>query len=159
GAPRGGRASGEQPEGHPVRNVPRLHVRHPRVRLRSVTWESDRCVDGPSEVACANVGRLTPPHVERHPPLLAAVPIGLLTIGWSERPARAACNTIPAPSNAFRSQAGTVDRPFAGPGDFVTLGLDPVCDGSRAFAADPSGNVVTIVFTPPGGGPRNVVVL
>jgi Tol biopolymer transport system component len=87
------------------------------------------------------------------------ISIALLIIGSSERVARAACNTIPGPSNAFRSQAGTVDRPFAGPGDFVTIGLDPVCDGSRAFAADPSGNVVTVVFTPPGGGARNVVVL
>src|SRR5439155_5310893 len=48
---------------------------------------------------------------------------------------------------------------FAGPGDFVTLGLDPTCyTVERTFSTNPSDQVVTVVFTPPQGK-RNVVVL
>ena len=35
--------------------------------------------------------------------------------------ARGACNLIPQASPAFRATRGTIDRPFAAPGDFVDL--------------------------------------
>jgi hypothetical protein len=72
----------------------------------------------------------------------------------------AACNLIPGTTQTFRATQGTVDRPFAGPGDLVTLGIDPNCSGGFAgFSPNPKDHVVSIIFTPPQGGPTNVVVL
>lgn len=74
--------------------------------------------------------------------------------------ARSACDVIPGTATAFRGALATLDRPFAGPGDFVTLALDPVCHAaSPGFASAPQGAIVTIAFAPPAGGPRHVVVL
>src|SRR6185295_18443600 len=72
----------------------------------------------------------------------------------------AACNVIPGTSTAFRGTLGVLDRPFAEPGTFVELALDPACHaGSPGFSRDdPAAQVITVVFTPPAG-PRNVVVL
>lgn len=82
----------------------------------------------------------------------------LLGLG-SARPADAACNIIPQAASTFRSTLGTTDRPFARPGDWVTLTLDPVWHaGSPGFDTIGANNVVTIVFTAPAGG-RNAVVL
>lgn len=73
--------------------------------------------------------------------------------------ARASCNVIPGTTTAFRGVLGVADRPFARPGDFVTLTLDPACHGGSAgFTAAAGEQVVTIVFTPPQGR-RHVVVL
>ena len=76
--------------------------------------------------------------------------------------ARAACNLIPSASQTFRGTLGSTDRPFAGPGEFVELRIRPqVCDGASLgfLSTNPDQYAVTIVFTPPGAGPRNVVVV
>src|SRR5262249_52907537 len=70
--------------------------------------------------------------------------------------ARATCNAIPNVPNGFRAALGTVDRPFARPGDPVGIDLlGPCATTSSGFAG---GEVVTVVFTPPHGA-RSVVVL
>jgi hypothetical protein len=75
------------------------------------------------------------------------------------RPAYGGCNIIPGTTQTFRGALGIVDRPFAAPGDFVTLRLHPGCDAASAgFAASAAEHVVTVVFTPPQG-PRHVVYL
>src|SRR5262245_30064776 len=78
------------------------------------------------------------------------------------RMADAACNLIPSAAQTYRCTLGTTDRPYASPGEIVELRVRPaVCDGlSTGFSTtDPDDYDVTIVFTPPQGGPRNVVVL
>src|SRR5258706_13301363 len=77
------------------------------------------------------------------------------------RSAEAACNVIPSASRTFRGAMGSADRPFAGPGDFVELRVrETVCDGASAgLQATAGAHTVTLVFTPPAGGPRNVLVL
>lgn len=76
--------------------------------------------------------------------------------------AAASCNLIPGAAQAFRGALGTVNRPFATPGDIVEVRVRPtLCDGaSVGFASpDPADYVVTLVFKPPGNGLRNVVTL
>lgn len=74
-------------------------------------------------------------------------------------PAFPICNLIPGTTQSFRARLGTVDRPFASPGDFVGFRVSPVCDpGSVGFADSAEQHVVTLVFTPPQG-PRHLVVL
>jgi hypothetical protein len=75
-------------------------------------------------------------------------------------PVGAACNIIPSASRAFRSSLGATNRPFAAPGDFVQVSVDPQgCDvASPGLLPDPLQEVVTIVFTPPFA-PRRPVVL
>jgi Tol biopolymer transport system component len=77
--------------------------------------------------------------------------------------ALATCNVIPGVTSAFRSTLGTTDRPFAGPGDWVDLSFGPCARAAQnptpSFATPAGANVVTVIFTPPRGGPRNVVVL
>lgn len=63
-----------------------------------------------------------------------------------------ASGAIPGTTASLRSTLGTIDRPFAGPGDGLSLRLDPICGAaSPGFGATPEENVVTIVFTPPPG--------
>lgn len=89
--------------------------------------------------------------------------IAALAIAWTGGgvgPVHAACNLIPSASMTFRGAVGAVNRPFAAPGDFVEVGLDPTrCDSrSPGFATDGADHVVTIVFTPVGGQARVVVL-
>jgi Tol biopolymer transport system component len=59
----------------------------------------------------------------------------------------------------FRSALGATDRPFAGPGDWITLGLDPRCDGASAgFTGESEEHVLTVAFRAPSGA-TNIVVL
>jgi Tol biopolymer transport system component len=75
------------------------------------------------------------------------------------RDARAACNIIPGTEQVLRSTLGSTDRPFAGPGDWVELGLDPTCHSASAgFSPSAAGQVVTVVFRP-AGGPRDVAIV
>src|SRR5262249_25318699 len=68
------------------------------------------------------------------------------------------CNVIPPAIQPFRSIAGAVDRPFAGPGDWVELSADGC--GRPTGITDPPGElVVSVVFTPPGDGAPSVVIL
>lgn len=75
--------------------------------------------------------------------------------------ADAACNLIPQSQQSFRGTLGVANRPFAVPGDFVELSVRPqVCDqSSPGFTANAADHDVTLVFTPPNGGPRRVVLL
>ena len=74
--------------------------------------------------------------------------------------ALAGCNLIPQAQPIFRGTLGTLDRPFAGPGDFVELHVRPtICDAtSPGIGTDPNSLVVTLLFTP-SGGPKRAVVL
>lgn len=75
------------------------------------------------------------------------------------RLAHAICDVIPGVQGTFRAALGTVDRPFARPGDPVELRLDPTCDGrSPGFGSTASDHVVTVLFQPPAG-PANAVAL
>ena len=79
--------------------------------------------------------------------------LGLLLRAYRVGIGRAACNVIPVASQTFRAIRTTIDRPFAGPGDFVTLGLDPTCytvertDRQRRQLSFKPGSTTT----PPGG--------
>jgi Tol biopolymer transport system component len=93
----------------------------------------------------------------RCPTFIAVV--ALLTAAWVG-PSYACCNVIPVATQSFRATQTTVDRPFAGPGDFVTLEIDQTCSSKqRTFSTNPGDQTITVAFTPPQGGPRNVVVL
>jgi Tol biopolymer transport system component len=89
--------------------------------------------------------------------------LALLLLG--RRDGFAVCNVIPGTTQTFRATQTTIDRPFASPGAVLTLMLDPTCQPvDRCFSGTPGtpgDQVVTVVFTPPGGGlgTRNVVVL
>src|SRR5438477_59852 len=87
--------------------------------------------------------------------------IGALAVLLGARLAHGVCNVIPGDTQTFRAAQTTVNRPFAGPGDFVELGLNPLCHAAEPrFSTDhPEDYVVTVVFTPPNDGPRNAVVL
>lgn len=89
--------------------------------------------------------------------VVIALAIGLALLSGS-RPIEASCNQIPGTVNVFRSALGTVDRPFAGPGDAVEIRLSPSCDDSPGFAVDPAAHVVSIVFRPLNG-PASLVVM
>lgn len=69
--------------------------------------------------------------------------------------AQASCNQIPGISNNFRGQLGSLNRPFAGPGDLVEIRLSPACDAGAKIPANP---VVSVVFTPPAAAPSLVAV-
>ena len=84
--------------------------------------------------------------------------------------AGAICDVIPGVVSEFRGALGSLNRPFAIPGDEgerITLTLDSSgCDiGSRGFVNLPGGTdpeddyFVTVLFTPPQGGVRNAVIL
>ncbi len=74
--------------------------------------------------------------------------------------ATAGCDLIPQAQPIFRGTLGTLDRPFAGPGDFVELHVRPtICDqSSPGLPASVDQLDVTLLFEPPGG-PRRAVVL
>lgn len=76
--------------------------------------------------------------------------------------ADAGCNAIPGTTQSFRAAQGTIDRPFAGPDEFVTLRVNTMCNGeSPGFTANAGDHVVTVVFNPPAGpaNRHNVVVV
>ena len=80
--------------------------------------------------------------------------------------ARAMCDVIPGANDVFRGALGQTDRPFASPGDFVQVSLEPgVCDAASVGFVDRPGGVVrgddyavTLLFTPPGGARTGVVL-
>ena len=106
-----------------------------------------------------STGLPTPTHSYRVRVILIAL---VATLAALARPstAPAGCNLIPQAQPIFRGTLGTLDRPFAGPGDFVELHVRPtICDGtSFGIGTDPSNLVVTLLFTPPAG-PKRAVVL
>src|SRR5947199_240404 len=89
-------------------------------------------------------------------------PTSVLILLALVRTANAACNLIPSAAQTYRGTLGTTDRPYASPGQIVELRVRPaLCDGiSSGFVSTipppiPAPYDVTIVFTPPEGGPRN----
>src|SRR5215510_8857162 len=78
---------------------------------------------------------------------------------WSPRPSRAGCNIIPPAVRAFQGTLGAIDRPFARPGDLLTLSLGSECEPGAAFPAQADDQVVSLIFKPATGGPVRMVVL
>src|SRR5262245_23852352 len=77
----------------------------------------------------------------------------------SHTSALASCDAIPGRSGAFRGALGVLDRPFARPGDPITLARDPACHpGAPGIPSVASHLAVTYLFTPPAG-PANAIVL
>ena len=74
--------------------------------------------------------------------------------------ASAVCNAIPAATDTYRGVLGSLNRPFASPGDFVGVEVrNAICDfGSPGFTEQAADYVVTVLFTPPAGA-ANAVVL
>src|SRR5262245_56674022 len=95
----------------------------------------------------------------RLPETVIAAAFALL-VGVPAREASAGCNVIPPAVTTFRGTLGATDKPFATPGDWVTLSLDPTCAGAApVFTAPASAYVVSVIFTPPNGGPPIVIPL
>lgn len=72
-------------------------------------------------------------------------------------PAFAGCNIIPPAVRMFRGEMGAVDRPFARPGDWLTITSSGDCAAGAAALPSTAETVVTLIFTPPGNAPRRVV--
>ena len=79
----------------------------------------------------------------------------LYVVGVLSDEALAICNVIPAAIEPFRG-AASIDRPFAGPGDWVQLSWDP-CFRPDGIVEPPGEVVVSVIFKPPAGGPRTMV--
>lgn len=86
--------------------------------------------------------------------------VAVLAVLATASSARAACNLIPQAQPAFRGALGTVDRPFAAPGDFVDVRVRPeICDASSpGIGTLAIEHEITLVFTPPGEKRRAVVL-
>jgi Tol biopolymer transport system component len=90
----------------------------------------------------------------------AAVAVAvLLLVAEAPRAVHAGCNVIPPAVTTFRATLGQTDKPFAKPGDWVTISLDPTCHGAPPFTEAATEYVVSVVFTPPLGGQRNLVAV
>lgn len=73
--------------------------------------------------------------------------------------ARSSCDILPSPPLTFRSSTASADRPFARPGDWVTLVLDARCHGaSSGFTESPDDYAATVFFQS-ASGRRNAVML
>jgi Tol biopolymer transport system component len=106
----------------------------------------------------------------RGPRLTAAFILAFVLALLSRLDARAMCDVIPGVTAEFRGALGTLNRPFAIPGDDgqqISLSLKPSeCDSaSPGFLDLPGGTVaeddyfVTLLFKPPNPGARNAIVL
>ncbi|HVM96335.1 MAG TPA: hypothetical protein VMT89_08090, partial [Candidatus Acidoferrales bacterium] len=73
----------------------------------------------------------------------------------AEHGAEAACNLIPQTTKVFEGAVGSMNRPFAAPGEPVDLRVRP-CD--TASAGLNASDLVTVVFTPPSGVKHAVVL-
>jgi hypothetical protein len=87
-----------------------------------------------------------------------AVAVAVVVVFGYCAPARASCNQIPGVTNSFRGAQGSLDRPFASPGDVVEVRTSPLCDAAATFSDSAANTVVSVIFTPPEG-PRSLVVL
>src|SRR5947209_7248957 len=90
--------------------------------------------------------------------LLRACFVGLLAVALVAGDARCVCNVIPAAIQPFRGALASIDRPFAGPGDWVELSPD-TCGRPQGIPQQPNEVVVSVIFKPPGSGPRTVLLL
>lgn len=83
----------------------------------------------------------------------------LVSIGMAATESRAVCNAIPAAFTQFQATRGIVDRPFAGPGDWVGISGDPSCgDAGATFGPSDVPHAVVLVLKPPTADRRAVVV-
>src|SRR5262245_59653021 len=93
-------------------------------------------------------------------PIVLALGLGVLVLGGA-RNVRPACNLIPSATKTFRSTAGSTNKPFAAPGDYVEVAVRP----ARCVVASPglggmaTDHLVSVVFTPPSNGTRRVAFL
>lgn len=89
--------------------------------------------------------------------LLSLFAASLLVIVSAVR-SHAGCNLIPSANPTFRSSLGSASKPYAAPGDFVEIGVDPNrCNvASQGLLPTASEHIVTLVFTPTGGQSRVV---
>ena len=97
----------------------------------------------------------------------------MLALAATHRSSWSACNLIPSAGQVFRSTLGSTNKPFAAPGDYVEIAVDPArCDttspGLPACEAVPpappptecsTDHIVTVVFTPPNDGTKRVAFL
>ena len=92
-----------------------------------------------------------------------------LSVAWlallflAPGPARAVCDSFPGVSAVFPGALGSLNRPYASPGDFLELRVrGEVCDGASPGLSTGSApgleDRITIVFTPPDGAPTIVVL-
>ena len=84
-----------------------------------------------------------------------------ITVAWllfRVHPAHAACNVIPPAIQPFRATVARIDRPFAAPGDWVELSPDG-CTQTVGFTDPIETLLVSVLFTPPAGGPQTLLVL
>ncbi len=93
---------------------------------------------------------------------LLVVGMGLLA-GLASSRADANCNVIPGAATEFRGALGSLDQPFASPGDRIEVTVVPAdpkrCDAaSPGLLANAADHLVTIVFTPPGGPASAILV-
>ena len=86
--------------------------------------------------------------------------LAALVVLAAPRGAHAGCNLIPQAEPAFRGALGTVDRPYAAPGDFVDVNVrQALCDdASPGVGGQATDSEVTLLFTPEAGPKRAVVV-
>ncbi|MCP3984445.1 MAG: hypothetical protein GY723_08645, partial [bacterium] len=77
----------------------------------------------------------------------------------------AVCNAIPGATGVHRGAVGALNRPFASPGDFVGIGVDPAnCERlpgdipGPGIDSDPTESVVSVLFTPPAGAPHAAII-
>src|SRR6185436_16434308 len=84
----------------------------------------------------------------------------LALLGVRVHTADAGCDLIPQSQPIFRGSLGSLDRPFAAPGDFVELHVrQTLCDqASPGLPVSVDDVIVTLVFEPITG-PKRVVVL
>ncbi len=82
---------------------------------------------------------------------LAVALVGSALTGLT-RTTSASCNQIPGTVEVFRGAAGSANRPFAGPGDFLELRAGTACHpAAGGFQAEAAAHVVSVVFTPQAG--------
>ena len=67
----------------------------------------------------------------------------LTTLGRPHR-LHAGCNIIPPAVTTFRGTLGSTDKPFATPGDWVTISLDPTCAGAAPVFTGPASDYVVL---------------
>ena len=98
-----------------------------------------------------------------HQSLIFPLALRILAVAsWAASPsvAHAVCDAIPGAVESFPGAAGSLDRPFASPNDWVEVSTTARdgCTGGE-FAPTPEENLVTLVFSPASGAPARVVVL
>jgi len=89
----------------------------------------------------------------------ASVVVAALSVALAPVVARASCDVIPGVSQAFLTDGGIVDRPFAAPGDWVAV--SPACGetGVGPFDANAEAYVVTIAFVHADGQSSHLITI